>query len=65
LGNIAIDNEAQKKIRDAALQDLLKNKPDCIVTACPMCKKAFVYSSDFQVKDVAEIINENIQNINV
>jgi Fe-S oxidoreductase len=56
LGNTAIDNEAQKKIRDAALQNLLKSKPDIIATACPMCKKAFMHGSDFPVKDVAEII---------
>ncbi|MCL2291297.1 MAG: (Fe-S)-binding protein [Bacteroidetes bacterium] len=62
LGNLAIDSEAQKKIRDAALHNLLENKPDLIVTACPMCKKAFAYSSDFQVKDVAEIINESLEN---
>jgi len=58
LGNLAIDNKAQKKIRDAALQNLLENKPDLIATACPMCKKAFMYGTDFQVKDVAEIISE-------
>ncbi|MCL1849811.1 MAG: (Fe-S)-binding protein [Bacteroidetes bacterium] len=60
LGNTAIDSEDQKKIRDAALQNLLKKNPDMIATACPMCKKAFMYGTDLQVKDVAEIINENI-----
>jgi len=62
LGNLVIDNVAQKKIRDAALKNLLESKPDLIATACPMCKKAFMYSSDFQAKDIAEIINENMQN---
>jgi len=61
LGNLAIDNEAQKKIRDAAMQNLLKNKPDMIATACPMCKKAFMHGCDFPVKDVSEIISENIK----
>jgi Fe-S oxidoreductase len=61
LGNTAIDNDDQKKIRDAALQNLLQKNPDIIATACPMCKKAFMYGIDFQVKDVAEIINENLQ----
>ena len=60
LGNTAIDNEDQKKIRDAALQNLLKSKPDIIATACPMCKKAFMHGCDFPVKDVAEIISVNL-----
>ena len=60
LGNLAIDSEAQKKIRDAALQNLLEKKPDLIATACPMCKKAFLHDADVQVKDVAEIINLTI-----
>ena len=60
LGNTAIDREDQKKIRDAALQNLLKSKPDIIATACPMCKKAFMNGSDFPVKDVAEIISGNL-----
>jgi Fe-S oxidoreductase len=60
LGNTAIDNESQKKIRDAALQNLLKNKPDVIATACPMCKKALMHGSDFPVKDVAEIIDGSL-----
>jgi len=61
LGNLVIDNDSQKKIRDAALQNLLEHKPDLIATACPMCKKALMYGSDFQVKDVAEIICENLE----
>jgi len=62
LGNLAINNDAQKKIRDAALQNLLENKPDIIATACPMCKKALIHSSDFPVKDIAEIIKDNLEN---
>jgi Fe-S oxidoreductase len=60
LGNTAIDKEAQRKIRDAALQNLLENKPDVIATACPMCKKAFMHGSDFPVKDIVEIVSENL-----
>jgi len=60
LGNLAIDSEAQKKIRDAALQNLLEKNPDLIVTACPMCKKAFNYSGEFRVKDLAEVVGEGL-----
>ncbi|MCL2245529.1 MAG: (Fe-S)-binding protein [Lentimicrobiaceae bacterium] len=61
LGNTAIEKEDQKKIRDAALQNLLRKKPDIIATACPMCKKALMHGVDNQVKDVAEIVSENLQ----
>jgi len=60
LGNTALSSEEQMKIRDAALQNLLKSNPDLIATACPMCKKAFMHGSDFPVKDIAEIVSENI-----
>jgi Fe-S oxidoreductase len=59
LGNTSIDTHEQKKIRDAALQNLLKKKPDMIATACPMCKKAFMHGTNLLVRDIAEIINEN------
>jgi Fe-S oxidoreductase len=58
LGNTALESNEQKKIRDAALHNLLEKKPDLIATACPMCKKAFMYGTDLQVKDVAEIVND-------
>jgi Fe-S oxidoreductase len=60
LGNTSLESEEQKKIRDAALQNLIKKKPDIIATACPMCKKAFMHGTDFHVKDLAEIINESL-----
>jgi len=61
LGNTTLEVDAQKKIRDAALQNLLSVKPDLIATACPMCKKALIYDSNFQVKDIAEIISERLK----
>ena len=60
LGNTALENEDQKKIRDAALQNLLNKNPDLIATSCPMCKKAFMNGTDLQVKDVAEIVNDSM-----
>ena len=60
LGDTVIDIEQQKVIRDAAVANLLYKKPDLIATACPMCKKAFCNSTDLQVKDVAEIVQQNL-----
>ena len=60
LGDTVIDIEQQKVIRDAAVANLLYKKPDLIATACPMCKKAFCNATDLQVKDIAEIVQQNL-----
>lgn len=62
LGNPLLDIEQQTKIRDAARDNLLAPNPDIIVTACPMCKKAFTRAEDIPVKDIAEIVAGNIIN---
>lgn len=60
LGNTMIGIEQQTKIRDAALQNLKQQHPDVIATACPMCKKAFCHATAEPVKDIAEIVYENL-----
>ena len=60
LGDTVIDIEQQKVIRDAAVANLLYKKPDLIATACPMCKKAFCNATNLQVKDIAEIVQQNL-----
>ncbi len=60
LGNTVISLEQQTKVRLAAMENLRSKHPDVIVTACPMCKKAFTRASDFPVKDIAEIVKENM-----
>jgi Fe-S oxidoreductase len=52
--------EQQTKVRDAAVESLMYKNPDLIATACPMCKKAFNHATTLQVKDIAEIVAENI-----
>lgn len=64
LGDSLIDIDQQKKIRDAAVTNLMYKKPDMIATACPMCKKAFVHSTTLPVKDIAEIVCENLKTDN-
>lgn len=61
LGNISITNKQQEAIRDAALENLTAPNPDIIATACPMCKKALSRSSDKPVKDIAEIVVEQLK----
>lgn len=62
LGNTLIDIEQQSVIRDAAMKNLMHKNPDVIATACPMCKKAFCHATDFPVRDIAEIVRENLLN---
>ena len=60
LGNTVLSLEQQMKIRDAARRNLTRNNPDIIATACPQCKKAFLHASRDNVKDIAEIVAENM-----
>jgi len=60
LGNTVLTLEQQMKVRDSARHNLLKNNPDMIATACPLCKKAFQHSTSDKVKDIAEIVAENL-----
>ena len=64
LGDTLIDIDQQKKIRDKAVSNLMHKNPDMIATACPMCKKAFVHSTTLPVKDIAEIVCENLKKDN-
>lgn len=60
LGDTVLAIEQQRQIRDAAANNLLKNHPDLIATACPMCKKAFQNATTHAVKDIAELVVENL-----
>ena len=60
LGNTVLTLEQQMKVRDSARNNLMKNNPDVIATACPLCKKAFQHSSSDKVKDIAEIVSESL-----
>lgn len=61
LGDTLIDIDQQTVIRDAAMKNLMYKKPDVIATACPMCKKAFCHATEFPVRDIAEIVKDNLQ----
>ena len=61
LGNTVLTLEQQMKVRDSARHNLMKNNPDMIATACPLCKKAFQHSTSDKVKDIAEIVAENLE----
>ncbi len=60
LSNAILDLRLQLKIRDHALDELTKERPDVLVTACPLCKKSFVHGNKAAVMDIAEIVAKNI-----
>ena len=60
LGNTVLTLEQQTTLRDKSLQILTEPKPDVVVTACPMCKKAFRHGTEANVKDIAEVVAESL-----
>lgn len=60
IGSLTITLEERDEITKNSLKDITVNKPDEIVTACPLCLKTFARLSPINVKDIAEIVNENI-----
>lgn len=60
IGDLAMNATQRNMIRDGALNILCESRPDLLVTACPLCKKTFDSGNSVQVKDIAEIVAENI-----
>ena len=56
LGIFQVSQDQRNAITTGALNILLKNQPDIIATACPLCKKTFEKQSTVVVKDIAELV---------
>ena len=62
LGNTVITLDQQTTIRNTALKNLTSPDPDMVVTACPMCKRAFQHGgTNVEIKDIAEIVANRIK----
>lgn len=61
LGNSILASDKQYKVRDNALTMLTKSNPDVLATACPLCKKTFANGNRVKVKDIAEIVADNLE----
>lgn len=61
LGSLSLDFEHREKITRASLESLYASRADAIATACPLCLATFSRYSDRPVKDLAEIIDEQIK----
>ncbi len=60
IGDLAMNATQRNVIRDNALNILCESRPDVLVTACPLCKKTFDSGNAIIVKDIAELVAENL-----
>jgi len=60
IGDLAMNFTQRNVIRDTALNILCESRPDILVTACPLCKKTFDSGNATVVKDIAEVVAENL-----
>ncbi len=60
LGTLSSTQQQRDIITKEALTIILKDKPDILATACPLCKKTFAKQSTVKVMDLAELIHDSI-----
>jgi Fe-S oxidoreductase len=60
IGDLSMNATQRNVIRDNALNILCESQPDILVTSCPLCKKTFDSGNSVAVKDIAEIVAENM-----
>jgi Fe-S oxidoreductase len=56
LANTEINYASRGNIVREAIHALCADNPDCLVTACPLCKKTFNKENIIPVKDIAEVV---------
>ncbi|MFN8206708.1 MAG: (Fe-S)-binding protein [Bacteroidales bacterium] len=60
LGNTVLNAEKRAHITRFALENLTMEKPDQLITSCPLCKKTFAKESDIPVTDLAELVAKSL-----
>jgi Fe-S oxidoreductase len=56
----ALPYRKRKIIAEDTVEKLMECRPDVLATACPACKKAFSETNKIEIKDLAEIVAENL-----
>jgi Fe-S oxidoreductase len=51
----------RRTIAEDAVAKLTACNPDVLVTACPACKKAFAETQKIEIKDLAELVAEQLR----
>ena len=60
MGLLTISPEQRDAITRATVELLLKDKPDLLITSCPLCKKTLSKQSGTRVMDVAELLSSSL-----
>ncbi|HOK98515.1 MAG TPA: (Fe-S)-binding protein [Bacteroidales bacterium] len=60
LGNIFIDVDSKLQIATNTLQQMDIRSADYLITACPLCQKTFSAVSPIPVKDIAQLVADNL-----
>lgn len=60
LANSFIEEQERLIIANNVINELTKNNPNEVITSCPLCKKTLAKTRTSIVKDIAEIVAENI-----
>ena len=61
LGSFNLTQQERDEITVNSVNDLMFNNPDEIVTACPLCLKTFARKSPVAVKDIAEVVANQLR----
>ena len=61
LGSFNLTQQERDEITTNSVNDLIFNNPDEIVTACPLCLKTFARKSPVAVKDIAEVVADQLK----
>ena len=63
LANIMLDSQKKTIIAADVVKKLTEGNPEILATACPLCKKTFSKVSETEVRDIAEIIADEISEV--
>lgn len=64
LADLVTPEKDRQAMRDHALEVLLSDNPDILVTACPQCKKSFNHGTRTPVMDLAEVVLNSLEQDN-
>lgn len=60
LGSTGISCYQRDEVSMLALEVLMANNPESIITACPLCKKTLQKGSPVEVRDISELVSGSI-----
>ncbi len=61
LGSLTLDYGQREPMVENSLRNLTVGAPDEIVTACPLCLSTFGHYANIQVRDIAEVLDNNLK----